>query len=103
MVWSETRRLYNEMVVADKWPSVPGETKSMLHTQSTTQRLALCVILSCGFGLPMGWEEEAYAGKEKIDLANGIKFQADNMILVCYAPKWLLALPIEKCALQDAF
>jgi hypothetical protein len=98
MVWDETKRLYKQMVAVDRWPSVSGEVRAMLHTQQTTQRLALCVILSCGFGLPLGWKEEAYTGKdkEKVNLDDGIKFQSDNLILVCFAPKWVLNLPFER-------
>jgi hypothetical protein len=98
MVWDETKRLYQQMVAVDGWPSVSGEGKAILHTQHTTQRLALCVILSCGFGLPLGWKEDAYTGKDKqkVNLDDGIKFQSDNLILVCFAPKWVLNLPFER-------
>jgi hypothetical protein len=98
MVWDETQRLYNQMVAADEWPSVSGEVKAIPHAQYMTQRLALCVILSCGFGLPLGWKEEAYTGKdkEKVNLDDGVKFQSDNAMLVCFAPKWVLNLPFEK-------
>lgn len=96
MVWNETRRLYNEMLVGDEWPSISGTSKALPHTQTTTQRVALCVILSCGFGLPMAWKENTYAGDEEVNLGDSIKFQGDNMILVCMAPKWLFSLPFKK-------
>jgi len=98
MVWDETKRLYKQMVAVDAWSSVSGEVKPILHAQHVTQRLALCVILFCGFGLPLGWKEEAYTGKgkERVNLDDGIKFQSDNLILVRLAPKWVLNLPFEK-------
>jgi hypothetical protein len=88
------------MATADQWPSVSGEGKSILHAQQMTQRLALCVILSCGFGLPLGWKEEAYTGKEKekVNLDDGIKFQSNNLLLLCFAPNWVLNLPLERYA-----
>jgi hypothetical protein len=100
MVWSESTRLYNEMLVSSKsrWPTRSGETISFTQYLDITHRLALCVILSCGFGLPLAWDEHAYAntGDEGISLDDGIKIQGDNLFLVCYAPSWIWSIPSRK-------
>jgi len=99
MVWDETKRLYKEMLAAEEWSSLPGETNVVPHTQHLTQRLALCALLSCGFGVSLGWKEEAYAGKEKVNLDEGVKVQEDNILVLCFAPKWVLNLPFERYAI----
>jgi hypothetical protein len=100
MVWSESTRLYNEMLVSSKsrWPTHSGETISFTQYLDTTHRLALCVILSCGFGLPLSWDERAYVntGNEGISLDDGIKVQGDNLILVAFAPNWVWSLPSKR-------
>jgi hypothetical protein len=100
MVWSESTRLYNEMLVSSKshWPTRSGETISFTQYLDSTHRLALCVILSCGFGLPLAWDERASAntGGEGISLDDGIKIQGDNLILVCFAPNWIWSLPSRR-------
>jgi len=97
MVWNETKRLYNEMLASDGWPSVSGALKATQDAHASTQRLALCVILSCGFGISLGWKEETYASNQQIRLSDAIKFQADNLILLYMTPKWLLKLPLKTC------
>jgi hypothetical protein len=100
MVWSESTRLYNEMLVSSQshWPTRSGETISFTQYLDNTHRLALCVILSCGFGLPLGWDERAYAKAdgENISLDDGIKIQGDNLILVSFAPSWVWSLPSRR-------
>lgn len=96
LVWNETQKLYHDMIVADQWPLLSGQTREVIHAQVFTQRLALCVILSCGFGMPLRWKEETYVGSERVNLDESIKFQADNNMLISHAPKWVLALPTEK-------
>jgi hypothetical protein len=100
MVWSESTRLYNEMLISSEshWPTRSGETISFTRYLDSTHRLALCVILSCGFGLPLAWDERAYAETDGkgISLDDGIKIQGDNLILVCFAPNWVWSLPSRR-------
>ncbi|KIM23390.1 hypothetical protein M408DRAFT_321086 [Serendipita vermifera MAFF 305830] len=95
MVWKETSRFFNEMLVQDNWPMVPGESKSFPRAQVFTQRVALCVVLSCAFGLPIKWQEKTYAG-DGFTLDDGVQFQSDNLLLVVYAPSWLFRLPFKR-------
>lgn len=100
MVWSETTRFYNEMIRSSKvpWPTKAGQSISFTQSLDFTHRLALCVILSCGFGLPLTWDERAYVEAEgsSVSLDDGIRVQGDNLILVSFAPKWILSLPFDK-------
>lgn len=100
MVWSEVTRLYNQLLVSSNgaWPTESGKTISFTQFLDNTHRLGLCIILSCGFGLSLNWDERAYADKERrsVSLDDGIRVQGDNMILVSFTPSWFLSLPFKK-------
>ncbi|CAG8704398.1 12589_t:CDS:2, partial [Acaulospora colombiana] len=97
MVWDETLRLYNQMLAFEKFPTKKGEKLSFPAFQDITQRIALCIILSCGFGIPFDWDERDMPSTEEgFRLDNGVRVQSDNMMWVCYAPNWLYKLPIKK-------
>lgn len=107
-VWSETSRLYNEMMQSGDWSNVESNAKSsIIHIpvmQEVTTRIALSVILSVSFGQPLSWKDTSptrpqSTGKGidagQMRLSDGVKYQADNVILVSNAP-FLLNLPIER-------
>lgn len=96
MVWKETTRFFNEMIVMDNWPPIPEESKQFERAQTFTQRVALCVILSCGFGIPLSWSDKTNAGDDGFGLDEGIKFQGENATLMGHAPSWLFRLPFKK-------
>jgi hypothetical protein len=97
MVWSETLRLYNQMVVSENFPTKRGDKISFARFQNLTQRVALCIILSCGFGIPLNWDEEDFTvKKDGYKLDDGVRTQGDNMLLVANAPQWLYKLPLRK-------
>ena len=96
MVWAETTRFFNEMLVADQWPVVPGDSKPVGHVQTFTQRLALCVILSCGFGMTLSWGDKTRAGESDFGLEEGIKYHGENATLIGHAPSWLFYLPFKR-------
>jgi hypothetical protein len=97
MVWSETIRLYNEMVISEKFPTRSGDQASFTRFQDLTQRAALGIILACGFGIPMSWDEEDLKIERKgFRLDEGVSILNDNLLLVTEAPKWFLKLPISK-------
>jgi hypothetical protein len=39
MVWKKTRRLFNEMVREDKWPTISGEAITIQIATKTTENL----------------------------------------------------------------
>lgn len=72
--------------------------------QEVTTRIALSIILSVSFGQPLSWKDTnptrpQSTGKGidagQMRLSDGVKYQADNVILVSNAP-FLLNLPIER-------
>ncbi|PVF91732.1 cytochrome P450 [Serendipita vermifera] len=102
MVWNETLRLYNQMLVAEKFPTKKGEKSFFPAFQDITQRIALCIILSCGFGIPFNWDErDTPSTEEGFRLDNGVRVQSDNMMWVLYAPRWLYKLPSKKMKYID--
>lgn len=102
MVWMETSRLFNEMMLKDEWPTIPNDTKSFPHVHVFTRRMGLCVILSCAFGLPVSWSEKTYAG-DNFSLDEGVQFYADNILLASFAPSWLFRLPFKRYACMFIF
>jgi len=96
MVWNETTRFVNEMVVDDKWPRITGESKIFPCAQNFCERLTLCVILSCAFGFPLSWSHKINIGDDDFRLEDGIKFQGENATLMGLVPSWLLYFPIKR-------
>ncbi|PVF91731.1 cytochrome P450 [Serendipita vermifera] len=97
MVWSETLRLYNQMLVAEKFPTKIGDTVSFAHFEDLTQRVALCIILSCGFGFPFNWDEkDTSVSSKSFKLDDGIRAVGENLITISFAPSWLYKFPLEK-------
>jgi hypothetical protein len=113
-VWSETTRLYNEMIQTDDWAVNFKKRKSKSATfhipvvQEVTTRIALSIILSVAFGLQLSWNDtspspaksQAQAnsketGAGQMRLSDGVRVQADNVVIVAEAP-FLIYLPIER-------
>ncbi|KAG8774819.1 hypothetical protein FRC20_004197 [Serendipita sp. 405] len=97
MVWNESNRFYREMIATGNWPHQSGLTIDITDAQKMTGRFTLCVILSCGFGIKLGWDEKVHVKKDDpLTLDDGIHLQGSNILLVTYAPKWILNLPFKK-------
>ncbi|PVF92167.1 cytochrome P450 [Serendipita vermifera] len=97
LVWSETLRLYKQMIISEKFPTRKGDKVSFARFQDLTQRAALCIILACGFGIPLNWDEDELTVKrEGYKLDDGVNTQRDNLLLISEAPNWVLKLPIPK-------
>lgn len=94
-MWQEVTRLYNEMLRHENWPTRSGETISTPAIQRVTTHVALSVILSVGFGLPLPWADgnAAKAKGSKLSLAEGVRAQTENVILAAWAPRWVFSLP----------
>lgn len=92
------------MLAEDKWATNSGETVSFDNFTKSTHRLALCTILSVGFGLPISWNEPRKANEDNdISLEQAVKMQGDNLAMVLFAPKWFMRLPFEtyvSCAIM---
>ncbi|KAG8808633.1 hypothetical protein FRC17_003861 [Serendipita sp. 399] len=85
MVWNESTRFYHEMVAAEKWPLQSGSTVRLSDCQRWTSRFTLCVILSCGFGIKLGWDEKVQVNKDDpLTLDEGINIQGSNILLVTF-------------------
>jgi hypothetical protein len=85
------------MIVCEKFPTKSGEKTSFPRFEDLTQRVALCIILCCGFGIPLNWDEKDMSvKKEGYKLDDGVRTQSDNVVLLAYAPEWLYKLPIQR-------
>ncbi|PVG04548.1 cytochrome P450 [Serendipita vermifera] len=96
LVWHETNRLFNQMIQVDKWPTTPGQTIAFSDSHHVAQKLALYIILSCGFGMPMEWDQETDAHKTKISLTDAVETQRNSLVFLSVAPKWILNLPFKR-------
>jgi hypothetical protein len=92
LVWKETTRLYNDLLISEAWPTASGQTISLPVVQRVTTRLALSVILSVGFGLPSPWNEQVRMNDGKLTVAEVLALHRDNSVLVRIAP-WLFNIP----------
>ncbi|KAG8833851.1 hypothetical protein FRC17_009968 [Serendipita sp. 399] len=57
MVWTETTKIYNDMIKTENWPVDRGGKVSLESFNEMTFKLGLYVIIACGFGLPFRWSE----------------------------------------------
>lgn len=88
------------MIRSESWPDATptsGKMVSFPVVQDITTRIALSIVLSVAFGLPLSWNDTAKAGMEggKFSISDAVKLQSDNVIVVAEAP-WLLDAPIKK-------
>lgn len=100
-VWNESTRLCHGMLGVEHFPTSPGGAVSVSNLYKLTARFTLCVILACGFGYPLAWDEKLRTPDEDITIDEGIAFNSENLILVTYAPRWLFKLPIKKLQYID--
>lgn len=98
LVWQEVTRVYSEMIRHEGWPTRSGETISVPAMRDLLLHVGLLTILSAGFGLPLPWEEgtAAKAKDSKLSLAEGIRLQAENLLVASWAPNWVYYLPFGK-------
>jgi hypothetical protein len=102
-VWQETNRLFNQMIQIDNWPALSGQTISFQDSHHMAQKLALYIILSCGFGMPMEWNQEADTTKHKITLTEAVETQRNSLIFLSLAPKWIQNLPTKRYSVFDSY
>ncbi|KLO17485.1 cytochrome P450 [Schizopora paradoxa] len=69
-VWDTTTKVYEDMVANEGWETI--HRTGIVKANMITHKLALFIIASVGFGLPMAWEEPIKTDKGKMSLQSMI-------------------------------
>ncbi|CCA68436.1 hypothetical protein PIIN_02300 [Serendipita indica DSM 11827] len=93
--WNEAQRFYQEMLRTENWPTTTGNHISIEDMRNHSQRLALCVILSIGFGIPVSWDKSPKTLDGRMMLEEPIRVQAENLVLTFLMPRWMLRIPTK--------
>lgn len=101
LVWSETQRIYHDMLACEGWSSSPSDTagpKLVNHVdikavQDYTFKVALSVITSCGFGIDFKWDEPPMDENGRMSVQEALKLFTDHGMVFTFAPKWFFKLP----------
>lgn len=103
LVWSETQRIYHEMLAGEGWSSSStsddaASPKLIDHVdikavQDYTFKVTLSVITSCGFGLESKWDEPPMDEKGRASVQEALKLFTDHATLFIIAPEWFFKLP----------
>lgn len=100
LVWSETQRIYREMLAGEGWSSSDDAASPKLidhvdikAVQDYTFKVTLAVITSCGFGLKFKWDELPMDEKGRASVQEALKLFTDHAMLFVIAPEWFFKLP----------
>ncbi|KAG8849069.1 hypothetical protein FRB91_010277 [Serendipita sp. 411] len=96
LVWTETTKIYQDMVKTENWPTSPGERVSLESFNKLTYKLGLYVIIACGFGLPFRWAEPPKSTEGSKSVQDNIVTVEKWALLLIMTPKWLFKLPFKK-------
>ncbi|KAG8833850.1 hypothetical protein FRC17_009967 [Serendipita sp. 399] len=96
MVWTETTKIYNDMVKTENWPVHQGEKVSLECFNNITFKLGLYVIIACGFGLPFSWADPPRNAEGSASVQDNIQTVEKWSLLLIMSPRWLFSLPFRK-------
>lgn len=101
LVFTETYRIYDEMVHAEGWSDKDVVDVPVTHNLST--KLALIAISRCGFGSEIPWTYEAFGSSDStfrkpqdtMTLAEALQIVSVHAIERVVLPRWMYRLPIK--------
>ncbi|KAH9912149.1 cytochrome P450 [Epithele typhae] len=95
-VWDETCRGFREMFVGQGWDGL--ESIDILDISPLTNKFALMLISSAGFGHPLSWDPRT-PGSKTMSFGEALHIITHNLILRLVVPRIAYWLPIKR--LQD--
>lgn len=105
LVWSETQRIYRDMLACEGWSSSSSSSPSanpklvdhvdIKAVQDYTFKVALSVITSCGFGIEFKWDEPPMDENGRMSVQEALKLFTDHAMVFVVAPKWFFRLPMK--------
>ncbi|KAF5318599.1 hypothetical protein D9619_010824 [Psilocybe cf. subviscida] len=93
LVWSETLKIYSEMVDVEGFATRPESNVSAV--QSLTFKLALVIIGRCGFGFPFTWttdQESTTDASGEMSVQEALRIVADSNMVALLVPRWIREL-----------
>ncbi|KAH9914912.1 cytochrome P450 [Epithele typhae] len=96
-VWNETCRGFREMIVGQGWNGL--ESIDILDISPLTNKFALILISSAGFGHPLSWDLSRTPGSKTMSFGEALHLITHNLILRLVVPRIAYWLPIKR--LQD--
>ncbi|KAI0261580.1 cytochrome P450 [Gloeopeniophorella convolvens] len=94
LVWSETLRVYRDMVSTEGWTG--KASVSLQPVQAYTIRLALFVISACGFGVSSQWDCASTNEDGTMSMHEAMRIWVDSVFIRVIAPSWVYKLPFKK-------
>ncbi|KAF8575485.1 cytochrome P450 [Ramaria rubella] len=98
-VWAETLRMYQEIWTCEGWED--QYSVSLPNMYLITKKLALSIISSCGFNIPLNWTDKETDKDGKLTLYGVLKTVASSIFIRHLTPRWAYYLPIPSLRLVD--
>ncbi|KAF8592132.1 cytochrome P450 [Ramaria rubella] len=98
-VWAETLRTYQEIWNYESWED--QYSVSLPNMYLITKKLALSIISSCGFNIPLTWTDKEMDKDGKLTLYGILKTAASSIFIRYFVPRWAYYLHIPSLRLVD--
>ncbi|EJT98651.1 cytochrome P450 [Dacryopinax primogenitus] len=92
-VWSESIRVYYDMLRSEDWAS--KSSFEISDVPGLTSKIALYLIASCGFGIPLTWTDTVGEKVRGMTLSQCFDVSANAVILQSVLPQWMWNLPLR--------
>jgi len=89
----ETLRVYHDMIRIEGWSN--KESSTVLNIPAITSKIALHLIASCGFGLPLTWEDAVGEKIRGLSLSECFDISSNAVLFQAFLPKWVWRLPFK--------
>ncbi|KAI0323885.1 cytochrome P450 [Cubamyces sp. BRFM 1775] len=93
-LWADTAAVFDEMVKSEGWTT--KATVEIPNTNPLTNKLALIVISTTGFGHPLPWSLKGSSASDEMSFGEALYMVTHNFILRLVLPRWAYLLPIKK-------
>jgi len=92
-VWDESVRVYHDMLKSEGWAT--QASFEIPDVPAITSKIALYLIASCGFGLPLTWTDTVGEKVRGMSLSQCFEISASAVIPQAMLPQWALNLPLN--------
>ncbi|KZO93607.1 cytochrome P450 [Calocera viscosa TUFC12733] len=92
-VWDESVRVYYDMIRSEGWAD--KTSFEIPNVPAITSKIALYLIASCGFGLPLTWTDTVGEKVRGLTLAQCFETSAGAVIPQSILPRWMWNFPLS--------
>ncbi|KAI0656081.1 cytochrome P450 [Cubamyces menziesii] len=93
-MWTEAASVFDQMVLGEGW--LTKDSVDIPNTDSLTNKFALVVIATSGFGHPLSWNLKGASTSDEMSFGEALHIRLHNLILRLILPRWAYWLPIKK-------